>query len=82
MDLKHKTGMFILSLMVVTGGFSVAWCQDFYTRDIIDTPTAGLLPRGSYMVSLRAYPKGEGYLFSVGGGSPGKDGGWSIIRWH
>jgi hypothetical protein len=67
MDLKDKTGMFILSLTVVLGGFSVGWCQDFYTRDIIDTPTAGLLPRGSYMVSLRAYPKG-GILIQLGVG--------------
>jgi hypothetical protein len=65
--MKWKISLLIFSLMMTAGMGSSIRGQDFYTRDIIDTPTAGLLPRGSYMIGLRAY-SGGGVLANVGVG--------------
>ncbi len=65
--MKRKIGMLIFSLILGAGMGSSISGQDFYTRDIIDTPTAGLLPRGSYMISLRAF-SGGGVLANIGVG--------------
>ncbi len=73
MDLKRRKCrigticLVLVPLLMGTGWNSAGWSQDFYTRDIIDTPTAGLLPRGSYMLGLRAYPNG-GILAQLGVG--------------
>jgi len=66
-ELREKPFRAILFLMCLVVGPSIGRSQDFYSRDIIDTPTAGLLPRGSYMLAFRAYADG-GILTQMGVG--------------
>ncbi|OGF97989.1 MAG: hypothetical protein A2Z06_03645 [Candidatus Glassbacteria bacterium RBG_16_58_8] len=71
MKSKAVVDAWILTLLIGSmlggSGHREALAQDFYTRDIIDTPTAGLLPRGSYLLGLRAYPEG-GIIAMIGVG--------------
>jgi len=64
-DLKRRIWLLFLLLMVLSSAGECILAQDFYSRDIIDTPTAGLLPRGSYTIAIRAYPMG-GVLGQIG----------------
>ena len=57
----------LVAALLVMASRSVGLGQDFYTREVIDTPTAGLLPQGTYLLALRAYPAG-GILARIGVG--------------
>ncbi len=73
MDLKRrhchigKICLVLVLLLMGMGWNSDGLGQDFYTRDIIDTPTAGLLPHGNYMLGMRIFA-GGGIVTQLGVG--------------